>query len=242
MYKSYNRTPSNGEFGRESSTERCQINNFYNDNSRKPLENLSNGVNQSYMCSNEMKMAGIGRKSLFNGDKYPQNVPCSINDNRTFDYNLNIGNRDKTGCNMKTTEDQSALLEGPSFTINNNLLSDNDENIDPDHYIDLCNQENEGNPSRWTNYFSSQSSSASDNLNWKYPARNGDNKVVMETCNLLNTQDTQQQCFKKKLDTTVNRTRQDTNVNNKDHKYGEVRKYILCWHNFSLYFILLCFK
>jgi hypothetical protein len=223
-YKLKNGTPSKAAL-RESTRQGCKDESYYNGNTRKYLEpNKVNSDNKKTIC---------GKQPFFYRDRFPQNASSSVSDDRCNDYYESLTNRGKSHCNSLRNESGNAkALQGLSnaSSVTRTLPSDNDENIDPDEYIDLYDEGTEGHPSRWTNYFSSQSSSASDNLNWKYPTRNCDNKVVMETCDLSNTQSTQQTSRRKDATAVNGATRLNTNIsdnyldNDKDHKYGEVRK------------------
>ncbi|XP_060602887.1 uncharacterized protein LOC132755963 [Ruditapes philippinarum] len=225
-YKSKNGTPSKAAL-RESTAQGCKDDSYYSDNTRKYLEpNKVNSDNKKTIC---------GKQPFFNRDRFPQNASSSVSDDRCNDYYQCLTNREKSHSNSFRNESANASLQGPSNAHNVNRVSpsDKDENIYPDEYIDLYKEGTEGHQSRWTNYFSSQSSSASDNLNWKYPTRNCDNKVVMETCDLSNTQNTQQISRRQPVIAVNGATRLSTNIsddnsldNDKDYKYGEVLAWV----------------
>lgn len=150
----------------------------------------------------------------------------SLNKFAHFTHNAK---EDKSACfNDITTGKKTGVLKNwnearlnEKSTSNHTQMENIDvENLYPELYDDGFIEEVEGNQSKWTNYFSSQSSTASDNLNWKYPAMNNNNKIVMQSCDLPLGENSQQQTMSDNM--SANRCCGNFSNQGKEHKYGQV--------------------
>ncbi|KAL4219964.1 ATP-dependent DNA helicase MER3 [Mactra antiquata] len=87
----------------------------------------------------------------------------------------------KSEC-VGTFSSDNEYLKNREKDVNDNLDSQNDEDVQYVPEDDLCNTGmNHG--SKWVNFFSSQSSTASDCVNFKYPSWHDRNEIVMKSLN-----------------------------------------------------------
>ncbi|KAH3806636.1 hypothetical protein DPMN_134960 [Dreissena polymorpha] len=165
------------------------------------------------------------------------NLPADCNDNRrssSFQNGLKHQssihpNQSKpTGSILKRTpfhnHTDSTLKENSGPKINT-MVFENDDSCDEMFHDGIAGSRQSA--SKWTNFFSSQSSTASDRMNLEYPAMHGHNQLVMERHGGSRKQESEDNKETPKGSVTDKSTATcSSHIGTKRHNYGQVLAWV----------------
>ncbi|WAR27310.1 hypothetical protein MAR_013014, partial [Mya arenaria] len=167
-YNYYGQVSSNNQLTTKSVNERPNMpyNEVGKSNDSVDIDEFSTDESFEALVSDKLECNQQGLNTNTNLSRAFAN-PCIVNQNRSSSYK---GILKQTPSGGSQCGRELGAYNTPAVTSFYDLTDECDD----------YNATNKG--SKWTDYFSSQSSTASECLNSKYPARASNNQIVMKNC------------------------------------------------------------